>query len=135
MTCWNGLKVSLVVLKTDYLLQTGKRRCVGLPADLRADILAQAGPVWAFPGRKPDKPRTRQAVWKDVRRAAKAFRLPVNAGTHSARKVYAVELLKEYGDIDRVAKNLNHTHMETTLIYALADAQRKAKSARKRKGS
>lgn len=115
--------------------KTGKRRCVGLPAELRADILAQAGPEWAFPGRRPDKPRTRQAVWKDVKRAAKAFRLPVNVGTHSARKVYAVELLKEYGDIDRVAKVLNHTHMTTTLIYALADAQRESKRGRKRKRS
>lgn len=115
--------------------KTGKRRCIGLPSALRADILAQAGPEWAFPGRNPDKPRTRQAVWKDVKRAAKAFRLPVNAGTHSARKVYAVELMREYGDIERVAKNLNHSHMATTLIYALADAQRKAKSPRQRKRS
>ncbi len=115
--------------------KTGKRRAVGLPADLRADILAQAGPEWAFPGRSPDKPRTRQAVWKDVKRAAKAFRLPQNVAPHSARKVYAVELMKEYGDIERVAKALNHTHMSTTMIYALADAQLKAKRGRKRKRS
>lgn len=139
-----GLRVGdVLALRTEQIKprfwvteqKTGKRRCVGLPAELRADILAQAGDVWAFPGRSPGKPRTRQAVWKDVKRAAKAFRLPVNVGTHSARKVYAVELMKEYGDIDRVAKTLNHTHMSTTLIYALADAQRKSKRARKQKRS
>lgn len=113
--------------------KTGKRRPVGLPADLRQDILAQAGETWAFPGRNPEKARTRQAVWKDVKRAAKAFRLPVNVGTHSARKVYAVELMREYGDIERVAKVLNHANMTTTYIYAMADLQRKAKSAKKRK--
>lgn len=115
--------------------KTGKRRCVGLPADLRADILAQAGDVWAFPGRSPGKPRTRQAVWKDVKRAAKAFRLPVNVGTHSARKVFAVDLMREYGDIDRVAKVLNHSNMATTFIYAMADMQRKSKAAKKHKRS
>lgn len=115
--------------------KTGKRRCVGLPEDLRAEVLAQAGEVWAFPGRKPGKHRTRQAVWKDIKRAAKAFRLPVNAGTHSARKVYAVELMREYGDIKRVARNLNHSHEGTTMIYALADAQRKANCSQRRKRS
>ena len=115
--------------------KTGKRKAVGLPAELRARILAQAGPVWAFPGRDPAKPRTRQAVWKDVKRAAKAFRLPQNVGTHSGRKVYAVELLKKYGDLERVARALNHSNMETTLIYALADMRLTAAAGKKRKRS
>ena len=113
--------------------KTGKRRCVGLTAQLLADILQQAGEEWAFPGRNPSKPRTRQAVWKDVKRAAKAFRLPQNVAPHSARKVYAVKLLQKYGDIQRVARALNHGHMTTTLIYALADAQLQAKRSRRKK--
>lgn len=115
--------------------KTGKRRAVGLPEALRADILAQAGEVWAFPGRNPEKPRTRQAVWKDVKRAARAFRLPQNVGTHSARKVYAVEMLREYGDLERVRRALNHDNVATTLIYALADLQLRAKSDRRQKRS
>ena len=115
--------------------KTRKRRAVGLTAELREAILAQAGEVWAFPGHKPDKPRTRQAVWKDIKRAAKAFRLPQNVGTHSARKVYAVHLLRECGDLERVRRALNHDNVATTLIYVLADLQLQAKAGQRQKRS
>jgi len=103
-----GLRVSDVLeLRTAQLKphfwvteqKTGKKRQIGLPEPLLGDIRKQAGEIWAFPGRNPEKHRTRQAVWKDVKRAAKAFRLPQNVAPHSARKVYAVNLLKKYGDI------------------------------------
>lgn len=112
--------------------KTGKRRQVGLPQHLLADIRANAGKVWAFPGRDPTKHRTRQAVWKDVKRAAKAMRLPQNVAPHSARKVYAVDLLQRYGDIERVRRALNHDNEIVTLIYAMADHQLRMKHARRR---
>ena len=62
-----------------------------------------------------------------MKRAAKAFRLPINVGTHSARKFYAVELMRKYGDIDRVRRALNHDSETVTLLYAMADIQRDAK--------
>ena len=101
--------------------KTKKRRRVGLPAELLREIRQQAGEVWAFPGRAPGKHKTRQAVWLDMKRAAKAFRLPQNVAPHSLRKVYAVELLNKYGDIERVRRALNHSGIEVTLIYAMAD--------------
>lgn len=107
--------------------KTGKRRQVGFPDPLLASIRAQAGEVWAFPGRDPAKPRTRQAVWADVKRAARAFRLPQNVGPHSFRKVYAVELMRRYGDIDRVRRALNHSSFTTTMVYAMADRLLEAK--------
>lgn len=61
-------------------------------------------------------------MWKDVKRAAKLFRLPQNVAPHSARKVYAVELMEKYGDIAVVRKALNHSSDSVTLIYALADS-------------
>lgn len=112
--------------------KTGKRRQVGLPQQLLADLKASAGKTWVFPGRDPAKHRTRQAVWKDVKRAAKAMRLPQNVAPHSARKVYAVELLQRYGDIERVRRALNHDNEVVTLIYAMADHQLRAKAARRR---
>lgn len=112
--------------------KTGKRRQVGLPEPLLADLRASADREWVFPGAKPGKHRSRQAVWKDVKRAAAALRLTQNAAPHSARKVYAVELLKKYGDIDRVRRALNHGGLEVTLIYALADKQLTAKGRRRR---
>lgn len=131
-----GLRVSDVLrLRTEQLRarfwvteqKTGKRRMVGLPAPLLAAIKAQAGPVWVFSGRDPKKPKTRQAVWKDVKRASVAFRLPQNVGPHSFRKVYAVDLMKKYGDIERVRRALNHGSQTTTMIYAMADGLLTAK--------
>ena len=112
--------------------KTGKRRQVGLPAQLLADLREAADGEWVFPGAKPGKHRTRQAVWKDVKRAAQAARLTVNAAPHSARKVYAVKLLDKYGDIERVRRALNHGGIEVTLIYAMADKALAAKGRRRR---
>ena len=112
--------------------KTGKRRQVGLPEPLLSDLRSSSDSAWVFPGSKPGKHRTRQAVWKDVKRAAAALRLTANAAPHSARKVYAVELLRKYGDIDRVRRALNHGGVEVTLIYALADKQLHAKGRRRR---
>lgn len=115
--------------------KTGKRRQVGLPEPLLSDLRKHAGRLWVFPGRDPRRHHTRQAVWKDVKRAAAAFRLPQNVGPHSARKVYAVELMRKYGDIERVRRALNHSSDSVTLIYAMADQQLEAKNRRRRPGS
>lgn len=114
--------------------KTGKKRQVGLPEPLLSDLKNHAGTHWVFPGRDPLKHRTRQAVWKDVKRAATAFRLPQNVAPHSFRKAYAVDLLKKYGDIDRVRRALNHGSDTITMIYAMADQQYMAKYARRRSG-
>lgn len=136
-----GLRVGdVLALKTDQLQshfwvterKTGKRRQIGLPEPLLTDLRKAAGAVWVFENPRTGKPQTRQAVWKDVKRAARAFRLPQNVGPHSARKVYAVELLERYGDIERVRKALNHSSEAVTLIYAMADRQLMSKYKRRR---
>lgn len=137
-----GLRISDVLsLRTERLAprfwiqeqKTGKKRLVGLPDVLLRDLRAQAGKIFVFEGRNdPEKHRTRQAVWADVKRAARAFRLPQNAAPHSFRKVYAVELMGKYGDIERVRRALNHGSAVTTMIYALADAQLSAKFKKRR---
>lgn len=136
-----GMRVSdVLALKTSDLKpsgwyteqKTGKRRRYGLPRPLLEEIKAQAGPVWAFPGRtSPEKHRTRQTVWRDVKRAQRALRMPENVGTHSARKVYAVDLMAKYGDIERVRKALNHDRAITTAIYAMSDLLLQRKLAAK----
>lgn len=136
-----GLRVGDVLsLKTDQLAprfwvtesKTQKRRQIGLPEPLLGDLKKQAGPEWVFENPRTGRPQTRQAVWKDVKRAAHALRLPQNVGTHSARKVYAVELLAKYGDIERVRRALNHSSEAITLVYALADRQLESKKKRRR---
>ena len=126
-----GLRVGDVValrtadLKPQFWIteaKTGKRRRVNLPKQLLADLKAQAGQTWVFEGaRGPGKHRTRQAVWHDVKRAARAFRLPQNVGVHSLRKRYAVEQLEHSrGNYARVQKLLNHADMATTMVYAMS---------------
>ena len=108
--------------------KTGKRRRVNLPDRLISELRSESGGTeWVFPGRDYRKHRTRQAVWQDVKRAAKAFRLPQNVAPHSFRKVYAVELLRRYGDIERVRKAMNHSSTSVAMIYAMAAAQLEAK--------
>lgn len=130
MVLRNGMRLSdALEFRTDQLVlcgwyvekKTGKRRRFGLDARLLADIRAQAGPVWAFPGRNGQGHKTRQAVWTDVKRAAKAFRLRQNVAPHSFRKTYAVKLLAKYGDIEKVRRNLNHTSTSVTAVYAISD--------------
>lgn len=128
-----GLRIGdVLALKADKLRQgnrwwiteqkTGKRRLFAIPEDLRQDLLGYAGEEWVFPHRcDKDRHRTRQAVWADVKRAAWAMRENVNVSPHSARKVYAVELLQKYGDFPRVQRALNHSSPSVTVIYALAD--------------
>lgn len=115
--------------------KTGKKRRYGIPKPLLEAIQEQAGPIWAFPGRDSRKHKTRQAVWKDLKRAARAFRLPQNVGAHSMRKVYAVRLMEKYGDMERVRRNLNHSSASITAIYAMADVllDRKLQERQRRK--
>ena len=126
-----GLRVSdVLALRPDQLAQqfwitegkTGKRRRVNLPRDLLRELRYVSGEHWVFEGRSDkERHRSRQAVWADVKRAARAFRLPQNVGPHSFRKVYAVRLLEQYGDIDRVRRALNHSSIGVTMVYAMAD--------------
>ena len=135
LVCWvcvdTGLRVGDVVqLRTDQLApqfwiteqKTKKRRRVNLTKQLLEQLRQQAGEIWVFPSPKdPRQHRTRQAVWTDVKRASKAFRLPQNVAPHSLRKVYAVELLKRNkGNVGRVQRALNHSDMATTMIYVMA---------------
>lgn len=124
--------------------KTGKERTVYISLDWlsRAVLARDRRSPWLFAGRDPEKHRTRQAVWKDLHRAAKLYRvngkrLQARIGTHTARKVYAVDLYHEAeknGEIDPlglVKANLNHKDPAVTYIYALADVI----SARKRRFS
>lgn len=136
-----GLRIDDVLsLRTDDLApqfwitehKTGKRKLVGLPQPLLGELQAQAGEHWVFEGRcDPLKHRTRQAVWKDVKRAARLYRIPDNVTPHSFRKHYAVDLLERCGDLDRVRRALNHESDTVTMIYAMANYQMGQKKGRK----
>jgi len=103
-------------------LKTGKRRRLTLPAELYDRMLSNAGKIYVFPHRLDwRRHRTRQAVWKDIKRASKAFRVKLNIAPHSARKTWAVAEFRKDGSIAKVQEKLNHSSSTVTAVYALAD--------------
>ena len=127
-----GLRVDDVLsIKTESLYKdrftilekkTGKRRVIRLPKALKAECVKCAGQVFVFPHRDDGfRHRTRSAVWKDIKRAAVALRIPDNITPHSARKFYAQQLYEATdNDLFAVQKALNHSSPETTFIYYLS---------------
>lgn len=108
--------------------KTQKSRRVYWPNDLYFRLLKNAGKFYVFPGRLSErKHRTRQAVYKDLTRTAKLFRLDgrrlnEHVSPHTARKIYAVEQLRRYGgNVRKVQQLLNHSNEAVTCLYALAD--------------
>lgn len=102
--------------------KTGKRRTVRFsPAHIR-DCLAFAGRVYVFEHRTDwRRHRTRQAVYKDLRRVAAFFKLR-SISPHSARKIYSVEKYRASGgNLRKVQRLLNHDDEAVTVLYALAD--------------
>lgn len=92
-----------------------------LSVDLAKRLRQVSGSDFLFPHRlKKDDHRTRQAVWKDVKKAARLLGIKGNIAPHSARKTYAVELFRDQG-ISAVQKQLQHDRIGTTMIYAFAD--------------
>ena len=131
-----GLRIGDVLnLRTDRLKQrmsvregkTGKYRTVYLPVRLYDRLVANAGRIFVFPGRLDyRKHRTRSAVYKDLVRAAKLFRIDGKAiaahiSPHSARKLYAVAEYRKHCDMQRVRRLLNHSDEAITILYAMAD--------------
>lgn len=126
-----GLRVSDVLgIRTAQLKQrftvteskTGKSKQVSLSKSLLERLRAQAGSVWLFEGqRDTSKHRTRQAVWSDIKRAAKAMRLTGVVAPHSARKSVAVDEYRKSGSVDVVRQKLNHDRIDTTLLYLLSE--------------
>ena len=139
-----GLRISdVLALRSDRLAarmsvreaKTGKTRRISLTRGLLARLRAIAGPTYVFTHAHDEtRHRARQTVWTDVKRAARALRMPANVSPHSARKVYAVAQYRQSGDIDRVARLLNHDDEAVTLMYAMADqlARRRGTAAPRR---
>lgn len=109
--------------------KTLKRRTIRMPNKLRDELQGIAGKVYVFENRlSARKHRTRQAVYKDIKRAAKAFRVKGNISCHTARKIYAVSEYKKDFSVARVKKLLNHSNEAVTMIYAIADELTKRKN-------
>ena len=109
----DGRTITYIAQKTN---KTGK---AVVSADLANRLKKTAGKIYVFEGRGGKKPRTRQAVWKDVKQASKGL-FDENVAPHSARKTFAVETFHERG-LPQTKKALQHERTDTTMLYAFAD--------------
>lgn len=120
----NGTMLKYTASKTGK--QDVKEISPGLADELRAHA-ARNGLL--FPGRRGDKPRTRQAVWADVKRGARRAGVPLEGvSPHTARKCYAVELYRTDG-LEAAKNALQHDNMATTLLYTMADVTGQSKGS------
>lgn len=110
----------------NYIAQkTGKRDkksisqglCNLLQRQLHSDLPSE----YLFKHRtNPKRHRTRQAVWKNVKKACYEIGLDVNVTPHSARKTYAVDEFRDKG-LTVTQKELQHDNVNTTMLYAFSD--------------
>ena len=112
----DGRKLRFVAKKT------GKGGVKTLSADLsrRLELFRGGKNEFLFPGRDHTKHRTRQSVWKDVKRAAALLGITGHISPHSARKTYAVGVRKTQG-LAAAQRELQHSRLDTTMLYAFAD--------------
>ncbi len=108
--------------------KTGKTRTVYLPVELWERCKRNAGRFYVFEHRLNSRQhRTRQAVFKDLKRSADLFRCKEHISPHSLRKIFAVEKYHTTCDLQKVKKLLNHSDEAVTYLYAMADIVSKRK--------
>lgn len=121
------LRLRTIQLKNRFSVieeKTGKRKSIYLNDSLLNRLLSIAGKIYVFEGRTDcRKHRTRQAVYKDIRRVRDLMRLKVNLSPHTMRKTYAVEMYHKYKTSKKVMELLNHSSEAVTMLYLLSEAQ------------
>lgn len=101
--------------------KTGKGYKKVISSDLARRLQALNRQGYIFPHRtKKNAHRTRQAVWQNMKNAARLLGVELNAAPHSARKTYAVEVFKDKG-LDAAQRELQHDRISTTMLYAFSD--------------
>lgn len=146
-----GLRIDDVLgLKKDKLhvrlfvkeKKTGKYKRCYLGKQLYADLYNFAysseytvrRSPFVFPHRtRTDRHRTRQAVYRDVRRAVERLKLSGAISPHTARKCAAVREFKKNFRVEDVRRFLNHDNELTTLLYALSDSNEVMRALTKKK--
>lgn len=103
--------------------KTGKKGVAPLPRHL-AEMLTKRcknASSYVFSGTGKTGHRTRQTVWRDVKKAAHLAGIDDKLVVpHSARKTFAVELMHRQG-IEAVQDALQHSRRDVTELYALSD--------------
>lgn len=101
--------------------KTGKSGKSRIPAALMRRLKANVQNGFVFPGRSGTKPRTRQAVFSDMRRACKAAKISHHVSPHSTRKLFAVDTVNKKG-FNAAMTALQHSSPAMTRIYITDNA-------------
>ena len=139
ISLFTGLRIGdVLALKTSQIVKqrftlreqkTGKTRTIRLPKDLYTRAMTCAGQFYVFEHRCDGRRhRTRQAVYKDLKRVADLFGVKKQLSPHSLRKVYAVEEYLHCGSLVRGQKLLNHSSEAVTMLYAMANVVSRSKN-------
>lgn len=75
-----------------------------------------------FPGRRGDKPMTRQAVFSLLRRLAARADLNRPISPHKLRHAFATDLVRGGADLRSVQEMLGHADLRTTEVYTHVDS-------------
>ncbi len=133
-----GLRLQDVNLEGGFILVRGKgekERLVPL-GDRAADavrlFLARGRPQLVgdvasellVPGRRPARPLTRQAYWKNLRLMAARAGITRSFSPHTLRHSFATHLLEHGADLRTVQSLLGHADISTTQIYTHVSRER-----------
>jgi integrase/recombinase XerD len=133
-----GLRLQDMNLEGGFLLVRGKgekERLVPLgerAADAVRLFLAQGRPQLLgdvasellAPGRRPPRPMTRQAYWKNLRIMAARAGIAHPFSPHTLRHSFATHLLEHGADLRTVQSLLGHADISTTQIYTHVSRER-----------
>lgn len=78
---------------------------------------------YVFPGRRPERPLTRQAAFKIVRKLALLAGITRDISPHKLRHSFATHLVRGGADLRSVQVMLGHADLRTTEIYTHVDDQ------------
>lgn len=116
------LKVSDVLKKDKVIVKEGKtdkKRVIHLKK-INTELQAYAksvNSIWLFPSRKGDKPITSTQAYRILNKASAMVDITEGIGTHTLRKTFGYWHYKEFKDVAKLQKILNHSHPEVTLTY------------------
>lgn len=113
---------ALVGNKLTYTAQkTGKTGVCSLSVDLARTLRKITGNRFIFESESKCGHRTRQTVWRDVKKAAQLAGVTGNVAPHSARKTHAVQTFKTRG-FSAAQRELQHDNPSTTMLYVFSQA-------------
>lgn len=72
--------------------------------------------MWLFPSRKGNKPISTTQAYRQLQKAADMAEIEA-VGTHTMRKTFGYWHYKQFRDVAKLQKILNHSHPEITLRY------------------